>query len=426
MRFLLTVVAAILLSLPAQAQVGGAGGFERAAGRKADLSVAGYQAAVKMGRARLKMSVERLGQMAPGEMPEERFKQLVAIGMEAWEVAEMCQQALDSEELARELEEAGMRANAMPGIKLKTWKKEFEKCIPELRKVAVDSLKQAVAGVNEIERLDEILFRLGYFQSVAGDPAAGAATMKELLENFPQSIYVPEAWLMIAEYLFEQQDVANALAAYREVDKHKTARVRPYAMYKSAWCLYNLSEFEKAYKALVTTLDMCGPGSPWNHLYREVTRDIAMFYASRAEAGPEDAVGVFKELDKENAQAMAQHLAAIYSDQGRYDDALNVLEALAAGYPDSERVLDYRRLQVETVSRMGNAEALIAAAEMLAEAYAERVKKFPPHAKQAAPAIAEMFEGFIADYRIQANKGAPEALKSAVRLEEIRDGILGE
>lgn len=427
MRFGLFGLAVLLLALPAQAQVGGPGGFEKAAGgRKVDLSVTGFQAAVKMGRARLKMSRARLNEMAPGEMAEQRYQAMVAIGMEAWEVAEMCQRALDSDVLAKELEEAGMRANAVPGIKLKTLQKEFQDCIPELRKVATDSLKQAIGEVNDIDGIDEVFFQLGYFQSVAGDPASGAATMKGLLENYPQSIYVPEAWLMIAEYLFDKQEVSNALAAYREVDKHKSARVRPYAKYKSAWCLYNLQEFEKAYKALVTTLDMCGPGSPWNHLYREVMRDVAMFYASREDAVPEDAVDVFLELDKENAQTMGQHLAAVYSDQGKFDDSLNVLEALVETFPESERVLDYRRLQVEIVGRMGNAEALIAAAEILSEAFAEKKKSFPPHAKRAAPAILEMFEGYIADYRIQANKGVPDALKVAERLEKIRDGLVGK
>jgi tetratricopeptide (TPR) repeat protein len=427
MKFGLCSLAVFLLALPALAQVGGPGGFDKATvGRKADLSVEGYSAAVKMGRARLKMSVARLNQMAPGEMPEQRYQAHVAIGMEAWEVAELCNQALHSEVLAKELEEAGMRANAVPGMKLKNWQEEFRKCVPELRKIAIDSLKQGLSEANDIDGIDEVVFQLGYFQSMSGDADSGAQTMKGLLEDYPQSTYVPEAWLMIAEYLFDKQEVSNALAAYREVDKHKTARVRPYAKYKSAWCLYNLQEFEKAYKALVVTLDMCGPGSPWNHLYREVMRDVAMFYASWEDGIPEDAVHEFLKLDKENAQSMAQHLAAVYSQQGKFDDALNVLEALAGAFPDSEKVLDYRRLQVETVYQSGDADSVIAAAEMLAKAFEERRKSFPPHAKKAAPAIAEMFEGFIADYRIQANKGSPEALKMAKKLEAIRDGVLGE
>ena len=427
MRSLVMVCALMMVAAGALGQVGGPGGFARVGdGRQVDLSVAGYEAAVKMGRARLAKSVERLAQMSPGEMPDERFRQMVAVGMEAWDVAELCQQALDSEVMAKELEEAGQMANAVPGIKLKTFKSEFEKCVPELRKVAVDSLLRAVEENDDVEGLDEVIFRLGYFQSVAGDPSAGAKTMKSLLNNHPQSIYVPEAWLMIGEYLFDQQLVDQALIAYREVDKHKTARIRPYASYKAAWCLYNLGEFERAYKTLATTLDMCGPGSPWNHLYREVVRDVAMFYAGLEEAVPENAVEEFQKLDKDNAQAMAQHLAAVYSDQGRSDDSLNVLEALATGFPESEKVLDYRRLQVETVARMGDAEALIGAAEMLAAAYAEKKKSFPPHAKKATPAIAEMFEGFIADYRIQAQKGVAEAGETAERLEGILKGMLGK
>jgi tetratricopeptide (TPR) repeat protein len=423
MRFWL-VVGAMCLALPALAQVGGAGGFERAAGKKrVDLSVAGYEAAVKMGRARLKKAVARVNEMAAGEMADVRYQKLVDIGLEAWEVAELCDQALHSEVLAKELEEAGMRANAVPGIKLKTLQEEFRKCVPELRKAAIDALKQAVSGMDEIEGLDEVLFQLGYFQSLSGDAESGARTMKSLLENHPQSIYVPEAWLMVGEYLFDKQEVSNALAAYREVDKHKSARVRPYAMYKSAWCLYNLQEFEKAYAALVTTLDMCGPGSPWNHLYKEVLRDVAMFYASREEGFPEDAVHEFLKLDKENAQSMAQHLAAVYSQQGKFDDALNALEALAGAFPKSEKVLDYRRLQVETVYRSGDHEAVVAAAEMLAEEYRKTVKSFPPHAKKAVPAILGMLEGFIADYRIEANKGSAEAGETAAKLEAIRDGL---
>ncbi len=427
MRIALVLLLFLANPLLASAQIGGPGGFDRVGKGtpgKADLSVAGYHSAMKMGYARLKLADKALSDLPAGQDPETRYRLAATLGTDAWEVAELCQRALDSQVLARELEEAGRIADALPGIKLKTWQDEFGRCVVELRQVAIAGLQQAVDATATADNRDELLFQLGYFQAVAGAPAAGAETMVRLLEEYPQSIYVPEAWLMVGEACFDQQLLDKALAAYQQVDLHQTARVRPYAKYKAAWVLYNLQQFDQAYKTLVMALDMCGPGSPWNHLQAEVTRDVALFYA--AAGTPEEAVERFAQLDQQAAQSMAERLAAVYAEQGRYDDSLNVLEALVAAYPESDRVLIYRRLQVVNVHQMGDAKALVAAAQALATEFLARTASHPAHARKAAPAILEMLEALIADTRIQANKGVPEARKVADQLAAIKAKIEGK
>jgi tetratricopeptide (TPR) repeat protein len=427
MRIALVLLLFLANPLLASAQIGGPGGFDRVGKGtpgKADLSVAGYHSAMKMGYARLKLADKALSDLPAGQDPETRYRLAATLGTDAWEVAELCQRALDSQVLAKELEEAGRIANALPGIKLKTWQDEFGKCVVELRQVAIAGLQQAVDATNTAEGRDELLFQLGYFQAVAGTPAAGAETMGHLLEEYPQSIYVPEAWLMVGEFYFDQQLLDKALAAYQQVDLHQTARVRPYAKYKSAWVLYNLQQFDQAYKTLVTALDMCGPGSPWNHLQDQVTRDVSFFFA--AAGTPEEAVERFQKIDLQAAQSMAERLSALYADQGRYDDSLNVLEALVEAYPDSDKVLTYRRLQVVNVRQMGDANALVVAVEMLAREFSARAVSHPAHSRKAAPAILEMLEEFIADYRIQANKGTAQARETADRLSAIKETFQGE
>jgi tetratricopeptide (TPR) repeat protein len=421
MRKILLFACTVLIALPAAAQVGGPGGFERAktvGGANTDLSVSGFRVSVKMGTARLSRITEALEEARRRHDSELERDLLVKLSLQSWDLAELCLMALDSEVLAEEIEVAKGKGDSARTAELATWKKEFEECAEVQRKASVDALQNLVSSYPDMEGIDEIIFRLGYLQALAGDPAAGSAIMARLIEEHPSSDFVPEAWLLIAEHLFDQSQMDKALEAYGKVDFFAQSRVRPYAKYKAAWTLYNLSRFPEALAALMEAVDMTGPGSHWQHLYRQVVLDTTFFYSQAGE--PAKALAFFEKVDKKEAEVLTGRLAAVYADQGRLADSDTVLDSLIAARPDSDRLLAWHLLRVENASKSGGSAPLVAAAEQLAEALRRVRKSFPPAAKKHEAEIAELLENLVASYRLEANRGVSDAGETAQKLDTLR------
>ena len=95
-------------------------------------------------------------------------------------------------------------------------------------------------------RADEALF---YLASALQEICLFDDAVKEvtkLVRLYPQSRFTPDAYVMIGEYYFENNNAYKALLAYRKATKHKNSPKYVFALYKLAWCYYNVGEYSKA------------------------------------------------------------------------------------------------------------------------------------------------------------------------------------
>jgi tetratricopeptide (TPR) repeat protein len=384
---------ASLFAGPAAAQPGGPGGFDRAKkakqASKPDLSVEGFKSAMAMGQARVKLLQKKLASGAAKDV-DKKLSLLVELGSQARDLGTLCQDALYSEVMQRQLDEADETASTDRSRVAHENVAAFKKCIADGMRLAMESLQQAVKLQPEREGMDELVFQLGYLQLQAGKGPDGAKTMHYLLEKYPESDYVPEAWLMVAEQLFEAGELDQALAAYAKVDSFQQSRMRPYAKYKTAWCLYNLERWKEAYEALVTTVDMTGPGSAWHDLYKSVLRDVPLFYSQVGE--PEKALEVFKKLDAGFHLAMASALADIYFEQAKFDEANILLDALLKASPDNDKALGWLALRLENRASSGDDDATESAARALVDYFAKIRKTRPGLAKKHTTDVKVLLE----------------------------------
>lgn len=81
-------------------------------------------------------------------------------------------------------------------------------------------------------RLDRSLFLFGYLLYSGKYMKEARAAFDQLLKNFPTSSFVPDAHLVMAEYFFEQNQLADAEAFYQRVQTFPKSGAYAYAVYK--------------------------------------------------------------------------------------------------------------------------------------------------------------------------------------------------
>ena len=136
-------------------------------------------------------------------------------------------------------EDKGKKAEAK---QLKQRQKKFEK---SSKKASADAVKVYAALVNnkqfaKYKRLDEAL----YFYAFELGQLERESEMQEayirLIRDYPQSKYIPNAYLSFADFYYGKNQIPEALKLYQKiVDGYRDSPVYAYALYKMGWCYLN-------------------------------------------------------------------------------------------------------------------------------------------------------------------------------------------
>jgi len=218
-------------------------------------------------------------------------------------------------------------------------KKELKKCSSDHSKKAAQVLARSVKEHPRSAILDQTLFYLAWYRLLGRDSEGAAAAATRLLKEFPESVFASEAYLLLGEISFDKSDLVNAKAAYvKATEKQgKENKIRIYALYKLAWCDYNLSLLPESLEGFVKVAKAAGESEEWRHLRREALRDTVLVYATAGK--PAKAVEFFLELAPKEADALLLYLAQHWLEQGKLEDCLKLCKALRQSFPDSPQIL---------------------------------------------------------------------------------------
>jgi tetratricopeptide (TPR) repeat protein len=165
-----------------------------------------------------------------------------------------------------------------------------------------------------------------------GQQVEALKACKELIKNYPNSKYVPDAYLMFGEYYFDQAKLNKALMAYKKVTQYKDSKVYSYALYKTGWCYFNTHEFKRALEQFVAVVKHCDKEEQAtgqkSKLRLEALNDATLAYshAGKASAAP----AFFKRLAPNETGKLLPALAGMYFGDGKYKDAMDVYRHLIA------------------------------------------------------------------------------------------------
>jgi tetratricopeptide (TPR) repeat protein len=221
--------------------------------------------------------------------------------------------------------------------------KDLEKTLQDTREENIRTLAMLVKDHPDFKKMDEVLFTLGFSLDEMKQFDRARQVYHRLIKGFPQSDYVPNAYLSFAEYYFQQGDMRAAQQFYQKVTEIPPARnkVYGYALYKQAWCNYNNEDFKASLQSFVETIEF-GTKNPEaanvENLVRQSRKELVMPYAQVG--SPEKALDFFKRYAKDDDQAftMFESLGELYFDTGKWTDVIAVYHGLMAARPSDDKV----------------------------------------------------------------------------------------
>ncbi|MCA9601202.1 MAG: tetratricopeptide repeat protein, partial [Myxococcales bacterium] len=223
---------------------------------------------------------------------------------------------------------------------------EQKKAEAELKTIREDTIRAYATLVKDhpsFKRMDEVLFSLAFGLEELRQFDRARQVYHRLIKGFPQSKFVPHAYLSFAEYYFAEGDMKAALQFYGKVLEFPPARnpVYGYSLYKSAWAAYNMEDFKGSLKMFTDVIEFATQNPDARdseNLAKQSRKEMVLPYAMVGT--PNKALEFFSRFTKTKQQALEtfEALGELYFDTGKWENVIAVYQRLIAEAPRSERV----------------------------------------------------------------------------------------
>ncbi len=248
---------------------------------------------------------------------------------------------------ARELDEKLYQSETEnQKTQIKRRQKQYEKAE---RAWMVESIKMYLriatkAQYKNYKRMDEVLYNVADMLNKAGRQDKARKFFGKLIRNFPQSKYIPDAYLSFAEYYFNAGKVEDALKLYQQVGRYPNSPIYGYAVYKQGWCWLNLKDPRRALEKFVMVIKNSGrwKGTKKSKiiLVKEAKKDSVRAFAHVGR--PDKAWKFFQRIGGKYAKTMLQMLANLYYGQGKFIDSMLVYRKLIALFPKNKKLCKWQ------------------------------------------------------------------------------------
>lgn len=149
---------------------------------------------------------------------------------------------------------------------------------PEERLLEEIELLQGLLGTEDVSGDDHADVRLRLAELYAANGWADKAVEQyvAIIKETPVSARVPDAYVGLGDHYFTANESYKALLAYKKATAYPDSRVYGYALYKLAWCYFNVGELSLA----ADTIDAAVAATPArSDLHAEAIEDQQRFRA---------------------------------------------------------------------------------------------------------------------------------------------------
>jgi tetratricopeptide (TPR) repeat protein len=231
--------------------------------------------------------------------------------------------------------EARQSKNAAQVRQLQQQQHQAEEALQRFRQDAIRTYARLVRDFPNYRNMDQVLFSLAFGLEEMRQFQRARQVYHRLIKGYPQSRFIPHAYLSFAEYYFGEGDMRAAQQFYSKVTEIPADRnpVYGYALYKQAWAMYNLEDYRGALTQFVRTIEFAqqNPDSrDAANLSRQSRRELVLPY-SRV-GTPRRALEFFQRYatDQDQALEMLESLAELYYDTGSWPETIEVYHRLMA------------------------------------------------------------------------------------------------
>ena len=261
--------------------------------------------------------------------------------------------------------------------------------------------KQILANYPTFVRADEATYYLGAALQDIGKRKEAVQEFTRLVRTYPDSGYVPDAYVQIGEYYFDNNNAYKALRAYQKAAAYRDSEKYPFALYKLAWCYYNVGEYGKSIDTMKTVVAYSMAAADADEgarksritLQDEALKDLVRFFADAGEM--DEAYAYFNKLGKKDLiRSMLKRLATTYFEQGKFEQCIQTYRRLIAEDPQSPDAPDYQNEIIKAYTKMGKAQEVVAEVDRMLKTYGRssawaRANAAEPDAIQAAQNMLE-------------------------------------
>ena len=234
--------------------------------------------------------------------------------------------------------------------------------------------KRILQQFPNFRRADEATFYLATALQDTGKREKGIEYYKTLVRSYPDSGFVPDAFVQIGEFYFDENNAYRALQAYRKAAKFRDSDKFGFALYKLAWCYYNVAEYGKAIDTMKRVVALEGSQEQNQQrrsgiqLSEEALKDLVRFFA---DAGDMDgAIQYFTQLGKTDLiRSMLKRLAGTYLEQGKFEQTIQTYRRLIARDPNAPDTPDYQNEIIKAYLKMGKKQEAVEEIEKLRRTY---------------------------------------------------------
>lgn len=248
-------------------------------------------------------------------------------------------------------------------------KKKYEE---ESKKWLIQAVKaySAIAGNEKYKtyaRIDEVIFYFAFTLQQAGRGADARKLYQRLTKEYPDSKFVPDAYVALADFYFEEGNLVDAEKFYDKVLKFPRHSLYPYALYKKGWVMFNQGKPKESYAAWSKVAELTQQKKGQESLNRAAKKDCVRAYAEFGTA--EMAFKAFQRIDASYAQKMLEILAQLYIEQGKMDKAIYSYRELMGMDPKNPAVCEWEYWVVRAMLTIGTQEQKVKELENLAKLY---------------------------------------------------------
>ncbi|MBK8013969.1 MAG: tetratricopeptide repeat protein [Deltaproteobacteria bacterium] len=240
-----------------------------------------------------------------------------------------------------------------------------------IKRNALKLYEKVLTDYPDYPRNDAVLFYLGYNEYEDGEKKKAVDHYWTLVKRFPKSRLVPDAYLQLGEHFFSDNDVVRARKAFELALSTQEARVHNYALYKLAWCDYNVQEFERGIKRLKDVIERSEEGNKDRkavQLKSEALRDLALFFSSVDQV--EEAYAYFKAKGGEEiALRYMTALSSLYQKQGKWPLQVQSCRLLLEKFPMNDKAPELQAQIVQAYSQLNQKDKVRQEVERLVDLY---------------------------------------------------------
>jgi tetratricopeptide (TPR) repeat protein len=212
-----------------------------------------------------------------------------------------------------------------------------------IRQESIRTYATLVQDHSDYRRMDEVLFSLAFGLEELTQHDRARQVYHRLIKGFPQSRFVPHAYLSFAEFYFNDGNMAAAIQFYDKVTEFPPARnpVYGYALYKSAWAAYNVENFDASLRKFVEVVEFASQNPDARdaaNLARQSRREMVLPYAMVG--SPNRALEFFRRYTPDEPAALDtfESLGELYFDTGQWPNTIFVYQKLLSESPSSHKL----------------------------------------------------------------------------------------